>query len=694
MYLGTLFAGLCGLIALGYGLTWMRWVLAKPPGNARMEQIAKAIRGGGFRFLHRQYLIIAVVGLVLTATLWQWLGVEIGVGFLTGAVLSGLSGYIGLITSTRANLRTAEAARQGGIDAALQVAFRGGAVPSLLVVGLALSGLCALYLLLAPDDPADHAGQMLALQALVGFAFGGSLISIFARLGSGLFTKGADIGAEIIAQIGAGDASMARMLETATLTDSVGDSVGGSAGMAADLFETYAVTLIAAMLLGALLFGEQAADAIVYPLLLAGAAILATVLAVGFVRPEPGDARILVTLSKGFAVSAVLAFALFVPVTWIVLPATFSIEATGEVLSRWGVMAAAAAGLVMTGLMLVITEYYTSTDYAPARGIAKASSTGHASNLIAGLAISMKSTAAPILMICATIWVSYASAGVYGIAIAATSMASMTGIILALDGFGTIADTADGIAAMAHMDESVRSTTAHLDAVGNTTKAVSKGYAVASAGLAALVLFSDFSLSLAADGQRLGFGLDSPPVLIGLLIGALMPYLFSAMALESIGRIASAVIEEAHRRLRETSSAANADAGAGAPFATEMLIRRALRDMVIPSLLPVAVPLAVGFGMQWLMGGDAGALALGGLLIGTIITGLFVALSMTAGGGAWDNAKKYIEAGHFGGHDSQAHRAAVTGDLVGDPSKDAAGPAINPLIKIINLVALLMVPWL
>lgn len=694
MYLASLMACLCGLIALGYALHWMRWVLARPPGNAEMEQIAKAIRQGGFRFLHRQYLIIAVVGLVLAAALWHWLGAEIGLGFLAGAALSGLSGYIGLVTSTRANLRVAEAARQRGIDMALQVAFRGGAVASLLVVGLALAGLCVTYLLLAPDDPSDQAGQMLALQALVGFAFGGSLISIFARLGSGLFTKGADIGAEILAQMEAGGATKDAMLDTAVLTDSVGDSVGGSAGMAADLFETYAVTLIAAMLLGALLFREHAADIIAYPLLLAGVAILGTVTAVGFVKPEPGDARILVTLSKGFAISAVLAFVLFVPVTWIVLPATLSVEGTGEVFSRWGVMGAAATGLVMTGLMLVITEYYTSPDYAPARGIARASTTGHASNVIAGLAISMKATAAPILMLCVAIWVAYALAGIYGIAIAATSMASMTGVILALDGFGTISDTADGIAAMAKMDEPARATTSHLDVVGNTTKAVSKGYAVAAAGLATLVLFTDYSLGLDVRGEALSFELNHPPVLIGLLIGALMPYLFSALALESIGRIANTVIEDARQRLRDAPPALEGDASDGSPFATEMLIRRALRDMVIPSLLPVAVPLAVGFGMQWLMGGDAGAQALGGLLIGTIITGLFVALSMTTGGGAWDNAKHYIEAGHFGGGDSPAHRAAVTGDLVGDPSKDAAGPAINPLIKIISLVALLMAPLL
>jgi len=694
MYLGTLFAGFCALVALGYGLTWMRWVLSQPSGDARMGEIARAIRRGGLAFLHRQYLTIAVVGLLLTAALSHWLSIEAGVGFLIGAILSGASGYIGLATSGRANLRTAEAASRGGIDAALQVAFRGGVVPSLLVVGLALLGLSGYYLLLAPDDPADRLGQIQALQALVGFAFGGSLISLFARLGSGIFTKGADVGAEIVAKADVSAALKERLRETMAIADNVGDCVGGSAGMTADLFETYAVTLVAAMLLGALLFGEQAADAIVYPLLLCGVAILATVVGVGFVKTEPDDSRIMVTLSKGFAVSAVLAFVLFVPVTWLVLPASLSAEGADEVLSRWGILGAAAVGLALTGLILVITEYYTSAEYAPARSIAKSSTTGPATNLIAGLAISMKATAAPVLMICVAIWTSYELAGLYGIAIAATSMVSMTGVVLALDTFGTITDTAHGIAAVAPMSESVRASTARLDAVGNTTKAISKGYAVGSAGLAALVLFSDFSLSLATRGQQILFELNNPSVLIGLLVGALLPYLFSALALESVARIANGVIEETHRRSRGSRVVADADQGTSGVFATDMLTRRAIRDMVIPSLLPVAVPLAVGFGMQWLMGGNAGALALGGMLIGTIITGLFVALSMTTGGGAWDNAKKYIEAGHFGGADSQAYQAAVTGDLVGDPSKDAAGPAVNPLIKIVNLVALLMIPLL
>lgn len=694
MYLGTLFAGFCALVALGYGLTWMGWLLSQPPGDGRMGEIAAAIRRGGFRFLHRQYLIIAVVGLLLSAALSHWLGLATGVGFLIGASLAGASAYIGLATSGRANLRTAEAARRGGIDAALQVAFRGGVVPSLFVVGLALLGLSGYYLVLAPDDPADRPGQMQALQALVGLAFGGSLISIFARLGSGIFTKGADIGADMLAKTELDGWWKERLRETAAIADHVGDGVGGCAAMAADLFETYAVTLVAAMLLGVLLFDESAADAILYPLLLCGVAILATVVAVVFVKAEPGDSRLMVTLSKGFAVSAVLAFILFVPVTWTVLPASLNAAGAEQVVSRWGVLGAAAVGLVLTGLMLVITEYYTGTDYAPARSIAKSSTSGQATNLIAGLAVSMKATAAPALMICVAIWASYALAGLYGIAIAATSMVSMTGVILALESFGTITDTADGIAVLAPMDASVRAITARLDALGNTTKAVSKGYAVASAGLAALVLFSDFSLSLAARGQQLLFALNDPAVFIGLLVGALLPYLFSALALESVARIANGVIEETRRRMRESSVAVGSEQMADALFASELLTRRAIRDMVIPSLLPVAVPLAVGFGMQWLMGGDAGALALGGMMIGTIITGLFVALSMTAGGGAWDNAKKYIEAGHFGGIDSQAHQAAVTGDQLGDPAKDAAGPAINPLIKIVNLVALLMIPLL
>jgi K(+)-stimulated pyrophosphate-energized sodium pump len=692
MYLGVIFATLCALIALSFAILSIRWVMLQPQGDERMRPIAVAIQEGASAYLHRQYLTIAGVALLPMLGLWHWLGVESGVGFLVGALLSGAVGYVGVLVCVRANLRTAEAARRG-VNAALQVAFRGGMVTGLLVVGLALLGVAGYYLVLAPPDPDDFAAQTGALGALIGLAFGSSLISIFARLGGGIFTKGADIGADLVDQIGSGlNEGDSRNL--ALIADNVGDNIGDCAGMAADLFETYAVTLVATMLLGSLLLQEHAADAIAYPLVLGGLAVLATVVGTFFVKLEPGDTRVLAALSKALTVSGVLAFVLFVPATWLFLPATFIPPGSEEALSRWGVLAAAGIGLVLTGLILVSTEYYTGTDYGPVRGIAKASLNGTATNLIAGLGVSMKSTGAPALMICGAIWGAYQMAGLYGIAIAAISMLSLTGLLVALSAYGPIIDNAGGIAEMAGMDAQVQGVTDSLDAVGNTTKAVTKAYAIGSAGLAALVLFADFTHSMAAGGNVLSFELESPAVLIGLFIGALLPYLFSAMTIEAVARVAAVAVDEVRRQAQEVPGIMAHPPKLDGGRTVNLLTKNAIKEMIIPSLLPVAVPMAVGFGIQWLMGGNAGALALGGLLIGTIITGLYVAISMTAGGAAWDNAKRYIEDGNFGGPGSDAHQAAVIGDAVGDAGKDAAGPAVNPMIKLINLVALLMVPLL